>query len=207
MKKLLAFILLLLSNINLYSQDNLSERKIFDNSYFGICTAFGRNQPIRFQTLNDDNAKYLGKESYSIGLKYLLTVSQKLKIEFGTLYSIYSINYEYPPPFIFIENSILESIKIISIPIIIKICSAKNYYVSSGTMFDFSLPRKKTYYTDRQTGFGLNLGAGKIFLINKFSIDIGPNIDLHSVVPIDPIKYQQRLIDVSIKVGLNYNLN
>ena len=105
-------------------------------------------------------------------------------------------------------NSKIEEFKNITIPILFNCHSSRNYFLSLGPLFDFDLPRNSTFeLTDSQSGLGFCLAGGKEFMIHKFSIDIAPNLEIHSLVPFKTIEYQQRLLVLGLKIGFNFNLD
>jgi hypothetical protein len=108
----------------------------------------------------------------------------------------------------YLDDYITETLKTISIPVLLKKYYPGNYFIRFGSMIEFGLPRKGEFMiTDAQTGFGLSVGVGKEILIKKFSFDISPNLDLHSVIPFSSHLFQQKLIVFGLKIGLNYNLD
>jgi hypothetical protein len=186
-----------------YSQINvISEKKITKN-IIGIYSNIGICQPVRFHHIISDVSSH-GKESFSIGLKYLKPLTEMYRFEVDFRYSKYYIEnklLDYPIP-----GKISESFKIITIPVIFQKYYPKNYFISLGSIFDFGLSRNGSYIiTDTQSGIGLSLGAGKEILIQKFSIDIAPNIEIHSLLPFHAQKDQQRLIFLALNIGFNYH--
>jgi len=70
---------------------------------------------------------------------------------------------------------------------------------------DFDLTRKS--WIDSQNGLGLTLGAGKEFMVRDYIIDLVPNIQIHSVIPFNSVKEQQRLMVVGLKIGFGFCSN
>lgn len=203
MKKSVLLIIFLSVYSFAYSQVNVISEKKITRNIVGIYSNIGICQPIRFQHIISDVSSH-GKESFSIGLKYLRPFTGTYGIEINFRYSKYYIEnrlLDYPIP-----AKITESFKIITIPVLLHKYYPKNYFISFGSIIDFGLSRKGSYMiTDTQTGIGLSLGAGKEILINKFSIDIAPNIEIHSLLPFHAQEDQQRLIFLALNIGFNYH--
>ena len=204
MKKSVLLILFAPLYVVTYSQDpgkNLkAENVIGIYSDIGICQPLGHNRHGGIVSSN-------GKEAFSLGLKYLKPISQKLKLETGICYSKHTIvNHLVLEPDL--NDNLTESLRTISIPVLLKRYYPKNYFISLGTMIDFTLSRAGGWaITDPQSGLGLILGAGKEILIDKFSIDIEPNLAIHSLTPSHNLKNRQRLFFLGLNIGLDLKID
>jgi len=169
----------------------------------GAYSNIGFNQAIRFTSVPSDyfDGDYHGEISYSLGVKFSRFLSQNSKIELAACYSVNKMAFEFPKIVNPKGEVYLETIKIFNIPIIYKRYLNKRYFLSFGTIIDIGLPRN-SLFTDTQTGFGLIAGAGKEFSMRDFTLDISPNIELHSVLPFSSVGYQQRLLVIGFKVEL-----
>jgi hypothetical protein len=208
MKKTILFIFLVSISALIYSQDHGSNEEMMPKNTIGIYSNIGICQPLRFTTMHDNVTPH-GKETYSFGLKYLRSLSNKFGLEMSLCYSKYNIRnhliIDTPLP---INESLAESFRTITIPILLRRYYPKNYFISFGTLIDFGLSRKGNYLiTDTQTGFGLIACGGKEFRINKYSLDIGPNTEIHSLIPFSSKKNQQRLFVIGLKASLNFKIN
>ncbi len=202
MKKTAILFFFVLIHGSVYSQDSGYNSNIM----IGVFTNVGINQPIRFQKVSNasDSRVYHGNGSYSAGVKFSKSFSSKYKLELGAVYSVHKVGFEdpeYMPPTGIVYHETFETF---NIPIILKTYLKNNYFLSIGTLIDIGLPRN-SLWTDTQTGFGLNFGGGKDFLIKNFILDITPNLEIHSVVPFSSVSGQQRLVVFGIRVGLNNN--
>lgn len=196
---LLIFFVLLSSTV--LSQDKDFEKNIM----IGVYTNVGINQPIRLtrKYVTEDVGPFHGNYSWSAGLKFSGKLSQNMRIEFAAGYSMHKAGFELSPP-IYPESKIYpETIKTYNLPVTLYRYLNKNFFMSIGTIIDFEIPRE-SFWIDSQNGIGFSVGAGKEFQLRNFVIDLAPNLELHSVIPFDGIKYQQRLLVFGLKLGLGY---
>jgi hypothetical protein len=186
-----------------YAQDS-----DFNRSFrIGISTSLGINQPIRFEK-SYVNATFHGKMTSSFNLDFTKFLANKNAIKVGILYSKSFVEVKFiaqggMPP----VSPHTESFKIISIPISYNFYFPKLYYIGIGTILDFEIPDlNEMIITDRQSGFGLTLEAGKELRIKRVTINISPSLQLHSFAPIQTSTAQQRLFVAALNIGINYNL-
>jgi len=202
MKKIITFIILSSVCNILFPQDQNSNTPFQRDSRLGLYFNLGRCQPIHFEK---SDVGYTGKESYSFEFNYLKSFSKHINIEIGFSYSTYKVRVEpislpgRPEPHI-------ESINTLSIPILYDIFSKKLFHFGFGTVIDFSLPHNS--YS--QSGFGFLLNFGKEFPIDRFTIDVSPNLGFHSLIPFKSENtshvMSHVMIQYGIKIGINYNL-
>jgi len=169
----------------------------------GVLTNVGINQPIRFSS-SDDEISYYGRGSYTAGVSFLRCISSKNIIEIGACYSVHKVAFELsmiPNPG---EKKPTGTFETFNIPINIKSLLKNNYFLSYGTIIDIGLPGNSSF-TDTQTGFGLNFGAGKEFQILNFLFDITPNMEIHPVLPFSSVAKQQRLLVFGLRLELKNN--
>jgi hypothetical protein len=169
----------------------------------GAYSTIGLNQTIRFTSVPPDyfEGDYHGRISYSLGVKFSRFISRNAKIELAACYSVNRIAYVLPKIYNPEGDFYLETIKIFNVPIIYKRYFNNSYFLDFGTIIDIGLPRS-SLWTDTQTGFGLIAGAGKEFSMRDFTLDISPNMELHSLLPFSSVEYQQRLLVIGFKVEL-----
>jgi len=200
---LLFFVLL---SKTICSQNHINNDRVLPNNLIGFYTNLGIVDPFSFQKNIIDDF-FHGRESLSLGFKYQRSLSQKLKLELSIRYSKYKIITEGPDGPIPYPGPYTELFETITVPILIKMYSQKNYYISCGSFVDFNLPREVNWlFKDPQSGLGLSLGVGKEFLINRFTLDIAPNLEIHSLLPFNSIDHQ-RLLFGGLRIGLNFNLD
>jgi hypothetical protein len=190
------------------SQDKVSKADLDSESLVGIYATLGLNQPFYFNKPPEGNW-FQCKESFSFGVNYLKTLIQNLKIDAGIYYYKYNIRIEAPDdPDIPEIAPYTESLAMVTIPIQIRFYFPKNYFFSFGSLIDFNLPRDRDWPDiNPQSGFGLTLGAGKEIIINNFTLDIIPNLGIHSLIPFRSKENQQRLFEAGLKIGINYKIN
>jgi len=205
MKRLTVFVFFVLFFTTIFSQEQSSKDDIRPNNVFGFFSNFGICQPVGSHVATDIVTPH-GKEAYSLGFRYQRPISKKFSIETGICYSKYAIiNHLVDHN---INDYLHEILKTISVPVLLRQYYPNNYFLRFGSMIEFGLSRKGEYgITDAQTGFGISIGAGKEFFLNKFSLDIAPNLDIHSIIPFSSHLFQQKLIVLGLKIGLCYNLN
>ena len=101
----------------------------------------------------------------------------------------------------------METLHTVTVPILVNAYSKMNFFVSLGPIIDFNLPRERSKFTDTQDGVGFSLAAGKEFRINKFTIDLSPSLEIHSLFPFSSVSGQQRFFVYAAKLGFNLNLD
>jgi hypothetical protein len=201
MRKTIFFIFLIFIDTLVYSQNQDFKRLITISVYSKI----GMNQPIRLtrKYVTEDVGPFHGKESWSAGLKCSGMLSRKLRLEIAAGYALHSAGFELSPP-IYPESKIYpETIRTYNIPITLLRYFRKYFFMSFGTIMDFEVPRK-SYWIDSQNGFGFSLGVGKEFHVRNVVMELTPNLELHSVIPFNSVKDQQRFLVFGLKVGLGY---
>jgi hypothetical protein len=206
MKKLALLIFLAFLSKAIYSQNQISFDKVLPNNLIGFYTNLGVVDPFSFQKKSVDDF-FHGKESLSIGFKYQRSLSKKLKLDLSLRYSKYKIVTEGPeniPPY---PGPFTELFETITIPVTIKMYFPKEYFLSFGPLIDFNITKETdSFFKDPQSGFGLSFGVGKEFLISKFTFDISPNLEIHSLLPFNSTDHQ-RLLFGGLKIGLNFWLD
>ena len=176
-------------------------------SMLGISSNIGFNRVARFQTVFGDMSTYDGKAALSFGINYFRSLSPKIKIQFGLYYSNFKVKFGFPT-MLFPEGlSLMETLQTITVPILFDAYSKKNFFASFGPLIDFNLPRGRSKFTDTQDGLGFSLAAGKEFRIKKLTLDLSPNIEIHSLFPFSSVPGQQRLFVYALKLGFNLDLD
>lgn len=169
----------------------------------GVYTNIGVNQPIRFKQA-DDVFKFRGRGSYTMGVTFSRSVTEKIKINLGACYTVHKVAFDWTAEINTDNRMATETFDVFNIPIMFNRYFKKQYYCSFGTVIDFQFPRRPSF-VDTQTGFGLSFGAGKEFSISNFILDITPNIEIHSVIPFSSVENQQRLVVFGLRIGLKNN--
>jgi len=186
-----------------------SQDTVFYKRYsIGAFSEIGLNQPIRLtrKYVTEDIGPFHGKQSVSMGLTFSKKITQILRLEIGTGYSIHKCGFELSPP-IYPESKIYpETIKTFTLFVSVYKYFRRNYYLNFGTGVDFEVPRK-SYWIDSQNGFGFNLSGGKEFVVRDSEINLSPNLEIHSVLPFHTVKGQQRMIVFGLKAGLRFYSN
>jgi hypothetical protein len=202
MKKTILFLLFVLPCAASYSQDKDFDRDIM----IGVYANGGWNMPVRLTTkyITEETSPWHGYESWSAGINFSGMLSALYRIEIAACYSGHKIGFELSPP-IYIETEIYtETFETVSIPVTLKRYFQNNYFFSAGTIIDFAL-HDKPVRLDTQSGFGLTIGAGREFRTRWITLDLAPELQLHSVVPFTEDNYQQRLFVAGLRIGLSFN--
>jgi hypothetical protein len=174
----------------------------------GLYVKGGWNLPVRLTTkyITEETSPWHGYQSWSAGGDVSWMVSEFYRIEIALCWSWHKIGFELSPPIYDKRKIYTESFSLISIPVTLKRYLYNNFFISAGTIVDFSY-KGKPEWVDPQSGFGLTLGAGWEFRIKDFAIDLSPVAELHSVVPFASEDNQQRLFVGAIRIGISYNRN
>jgi hypothetical protein len=186
-----------------YSQDTVLNR-----SYrIGFSAGLGIGQPIRFEK-STEITNFYGKATNSFNLNFSKFFPNHNALQIGFTYSQYKVEIttdeQNGMPPISPHN---ESFNIISIPISYNKYFQNLFYIGFGTILDFELPGNSEWIiTDKQSGLGLMIEGGKEFRIKRVTINISPNLQLHSFAPFVTVDQQQRMLVAKINIGINYNL-
>ena len=202
MKKTILIILLVFLLAPSYSQD----QDFYKDIMIGVYANGGINKPVRLTTkyITEETSPWHGYESWSAGVRFSGMLSAHYRIEIAACYSGNKIGFELSPP-IYTEKKIyIETFETVSIPVTLKRYLQNNFFFSAGTIIDFAV-EDKPVRLDTQSGFGLTIGAGREFRNRWITLELAPEIQLHSVVPFTEEIYQQRLLVAVLRIGFSYN--
>ncbi len=204
MKRLIFLVCFVQLFVTTYSQDQVTNEQLKIKNEIGISSNISILELSHHQ-YQVDIVKEHGKAVFSYGLSYIRTISQRLKIETEIFYGKYAIVYRVVnEPYGYFDAT--ENFKIISIPILLRCYFPKDYYLSGGTILDFSFSKGPFRISDYQNGFGLSIGAGKEISLGRFSLSIATNFDLLAVIPFSGDLSQQKFFVPGFKIGLNYKI-
>jgi hypothetical protein len=202
MKKTFLLVFFVILHATIFSQDRSFSRNIM----IGVYANGGWNMPVRLTTkyITEETSPWHGYESWSAGASFSGMLSALYRIEIAACYSWHKTGFELSPP-IYTEKKIYtETFETITIPVTLKRYFQNNYFFSAGTIIDFALDNKPVRL-DTQSGFGLSIGAGREFRTRWITLDLAPELQLHSVVPFTEANYQQRLFVAGLTIGLSFN--
>ena len=201
MKKLAILLAILFVGVLSYSQES-----DFNRSFrIGLGSSIGYAQPIRFERINN-LTKYQGRGIKIVNMDITKFFNNHNAIKVGLSYSKVKVKIDPKTEFDIPIPPFTESFDIISVPISYNFYFKKLYYIGVGTILDFEIPNyDREIITDKQSGLGLILEAGKEFKINWFTIQVAPCLQLHSFAPFSTMTGQQRLFVASINIGINYS--
>jgi hypothetical protein len=203
MKKLIMFLLFVSFAALLQGQFE----KTNPISMIGISSNIGINRVVRFEPVFGDESTYDGKTAVSYGINYFRSLSPKIRVQVGAYYSTFKVRFGFPITLFPEGLTLMETLHTVTVPILVNAYSKKNFFVSFGPIVDFNLPRERSRFTDTQDGVGFSLAAGKEFTINKFTIDLSPSLEIHSLFPFSSVLGQQRFFVYAVKLGFNLNLD
>lgn len=104
----------------------------------------------------DGDPTYATKSFYSIGISAYSRINNILKFETGVYYCDYIININSSPYGDYYPEN--EKIKLIEIPLNIRVEFLNYFFISSGLLLDYEL--HDSGYINNQTGIGVNLSLG-----------------------------------------------
>lgn len=202
MKKRILLLLLVLPFGFIRAQDKIPAR----NFMAGVYATGGWDLPVRVTTkyITEDTSPWHGNQSWSAGAHVSVMVSEFYRIEIAPRYSWHKTGFELSPPIYDEKKIYTETFELISIPVTFKRYLDNYFFVSAGTIIDFTF-KGEPEWVDPQSGFGLTLGAGREFRMKNFVIDLSPLAELHSVVPFASEDNQQRLFVGAIRIGISFN--
>ena len=140
--------------------------------------------------------------NYNLIIVYNRYISRNFKLVTGIRYSEFIIHDQFKP----LESYEKEKLITITIPVFLREIFKRDFFVDLGTILDFDLKRSLHSFTEVQNGFGFAISVGKIFKIRRVSVEISPDLEIHSVIPFRSDLYSQKLVIAGIHLGLLYSL-
>jgi hypothetical protein len=190
----------------MYVTGSAQDKDFNKNITIGVYTNIGVNKLIRFTSkyVTGQIGPFHSMASYCAGLNISRSLSRNIRIEIAACYSLHKVGFELSPPIYTDSKIYTETFETVNIPIIFYRYLKNNYFLRLGTITDFSLTRNSEWI-DTQSGFGMSIGAGKEICINNFSINLTPNLEIHSLLPFNSFKDKQRLFVLGLGIGFRYN--
>jgi hypothetical protein len=185
-------------SFSLYAQD--SEQKKLGS--IGLTySSFGQNTIVRDEIRYGD-VTFKDVKFYTLGIAYVRPINAWLEFETGMEYSKHTISIR-PIYYLAVHE---EDLSLINIPLTLRANFLKFFFVNGGAFIDFNTNDYNPI--DSQPGIGGLLGiATKYDFKCGASIFINPYLKFHSLIPFSPEKYQQKINESGIRLGLTYNLN
>ena len=202
MKKFVMFIFIFSVCSISFSQDQKTNYPYQRDSRLGFYFNFGRCLPVHFEK---SDVSYNGEATFSYEINYLKSFSKHLNFEIGLSYTSYKVRVE-PIDLPGMPDPYTESFSTLSIPILYDLFSNKLFHIGFGTVIDWTLPHDSYLFVDSQSGLGFLLNFGKEFPIDRFTIDVSPNLGFHSLIPFKSENTSHVMIQYGIKIGINFNL-
>ena len=196
-------ILVLLLTFSLHARE---QKKAGKDASLGITfSSFGDNALVRFEPL-DGAASYSGKRFYSLGLDYLIPISQNFDFETGIEYSHHKmmVDPNLPPSMDKPEYPVY--LNILTVPVAVRVNFLKYFFVSAGGMVNLDVSGSGG--ADTQTGLGACASLGvKYDFESGLSAFINPYLKANGLLPFAPGDYQQRLVVSGWRFGILYRLH
>lgn len=185
---------------------NAQEKRPDRDFTAGLYGEAGWNLPVRLTTkyITEETSPWHGYQSWCAGGSISWMISEFYRIDIAPCWSWHKIGFELSPPIYDQSRIYTESFSLLSIPVTFKRYLHNSFFISAGTIVDFSY-KEKPEWVDPQSGLGLTLGIGWISRIEDFIIDLSPVARLHSVVPFVSEDNQQRLFVTALRICIGYN--
>lgn len=194
----------LLIILTLFSLPLFAQQNEIPKTRIGVLfSAPAANQIFTFQSLQG-SASYNNKGTFGFGVSLENAISSKMVLETGINYAKHSTFIEPAPQGIPLVGR-SESVKLISVPALVKLYWANYFFINGGLLIDIDV--SKSNDIDSQTGVGTLLGVGvKYDFKSGVSLQANPNLKLHGLLPFSKEKYHQRMLETGIQFSLLYSL-
>jgi opacity protein-like surface antigen len=191
LKKLLLPLFVLFFSLNLYSQTQNEIRL-----YYGITDS----NLLRSERVDGAGNSDI-ENSYELGFRYLLAITDNLALETGLNYWRGDVvtSSALPRPG---ESSSSQELQTTSIPIFANFTFLDYFFVNGGPVMDFQGSASQSI--DPQTGIGVGFGLGAQYAFNNFNIYINPNFRRYAVVPFEEKNFHQKLTTFGVQLGIGY---
>ncbi|TDN81561.1 outer membrane protein with beta-barrel domain [Salegentibacter sp. 24] len=191
MKKFLLPLFVLFLSLNLYSQTQNEIRL-----YYGITDS----NLLRSERVDGAGNSDI-ENSYELGFRYLLAITDNLALETGLNYWQGDVvtSSALPRPG---EASSSQELQTTSIPIFANFTFLDYFFVNGGPVMDFQGSASQSI--DPQTGIGVGFGLGAQYAFNNFNIYINPNFRRYAVVPFEEKNFHQKLTTFGVQLGIGY---
>ncbi|MGK7394608.1 MAG: outer membrane beta-barrel protein [Candidatus Cyclobacteriaceae bacterium M3_2C_046] len=145
-----------------------------------------------------------GKGGWNAGFNYIRQLDAKLSFETG----FYLAHHQFIHTSAYFPRENRQqtefSLNMVSMPVNLLYNFGRSFIVKGG-MFITQTVGEDNNFLHEPSGLGLNLGLGKeITLSNALLLIINPELKLHTLLPFDGEKHQQRITEAAIKFDLHY---
>jgi hypothetical protein len=199
MKRIFCILTFIAVCFQIYSQDQVPK-----SLKIGLYTNIGINQPVRFSA-NSSEYEFRGRGSYSAGVKISKFISENTLVEIASYYTDHKVAFKYINDIVLNKRWPTETFETFNIQVLLKNYFRRNYYLDFGSVIDFPIAGRLKSRTDTQSGFGICIGTGRNITLSNYSIEIAPNLEIHSLIPCNSIENQQRLFVFGIKIEFDNN--
>ena len=191
MKIRLIFIIFALLSTRAYCQSKNDLSLVFGTGSNGI-SAIGIGGP-----------GFSGKGVTIYGLKYSRSLSKSFSIETGLEYSVNNVLWDYKDAYDPHFTPQKVSIRMVSVPVSLKLTFLKYLYTNVGLIADFETNQHSDSITPNQSGIGLGLGIGGKYDFDRMTVFVNPFFQLHTIVAFQN-EGNGTLYDTGVKFGIGY---
>ena len=201
--RLYVFVVLFIFSLSLNAQELIKQKNLGE---LGVTfSTLGKNDVVRKPGLYGAPG-YSGNYFYTIGINYIRSLTTLFDFETGFEYSKQSITIKPNLPPGWGNTPYHESFSLLSIPLSLRINFLKYFFANGGVLFD--IDAGNSHPIDSQAGIGDLFGLGaKYDFGSGASVFINPFVKFHSILPFSPEKYQQKLNESGIRIGITFDLS
>jgi len=203
LKRILLFIIFIVLNLNSFSQ------YIFYRNKLDLSGSLFIYEVFRFNEIEDAGWADNGK-GYGFGFNYCRRIRYNIWVHSGIHY-LYGSNdyYSSPGSSSVPQISLKQNAHIFQFPLRLGYHFLFNdlLYLRSGLTIDYQLNKKEGIYIDDQSGIGFSLEGGlEMELEHNFHINLGPEIQVLSLIPFNQEKHQQHFAILRFNIIFGYDL-
>lgn len=188
-------LLLLFFSLSAFSQDQ---------NRISVGLAYGFNSMIQDEAIISTNIE--GAKFNSVEIKYTRLLSRSIRdknswgIESGLIYSFHEFSIDE------ISNSTLEQIKVITIPVNVRLNFFKYFYGSAGIIASFELGSSPKEFRSVQDGLGIGAEIGGEYQINKsLALQMGTFLRQYNLLPFKQDITHDAISEFGFKLAMSYS--
>ncbi|MCF2494754.1 MULTISPECIES: hypothetical protein [Dyadobacter] len=179
----------------------------FGQNANAIFVSYSRSKPEPVYNRNvDGGGGYKAIASNTFGIRYFIKSSKIITLETGIDYSSFNFKVDYVGMPNVVIPDIIESLKLISVPVYAHLTFLKYIFVNGGLLLDAQI-NPKDIAIDRQTGIGLGLGVGLKYDYKHIAIFINPFVERHGLFSLDNQEsgVRQSIMNPGGRIGIGYS--
>ena len=182
-----------------------NNKKFLDGKIGVYFSSFGTNEVFQFGSV-DGAGSYDSDHFFAIGVNYIHGLNNWLDLEAGLEYSKHNLisrpAFTGDPG----DSPVDMDFRLITIPITVKANFWKYCFANGGLLVDIDITESGDYNIDEQTGIGFVMGLGGQYNFKSgLSVYVNPYFKLHTLLPIMPEQYHDRVLESGIRLGVTYS--